>query len=244
MAVRIVTADEFAAVVGLPGQITQIHASTIQVLLNASGKDGAGGRRAFLGEGPEEQTAANFPRRVFDQRQTQALGLGPELRNITQILGIGGDLLEQAPGRLHGSQILLALIFLSAFANQSVLAPDALDGHVRNGEIELSFQPGRSKGGQFATQSQDLLLDLGRGFVGAMLAKAEFDKPCDDKKTVRVAGPFTVESLSPHRVLGVDENDELIDELKKSGPDSREKQAFSQMILENLKTAGVQQAHI
>ena len=26
-----------------------------------------------------------------------------------------------------------------------------------------------------------------------------------------MAGPFTVESLSPHRVLGVDENDELID---------------------------------
>ena len=31
------------------------------------------------------------------------------------------------------------------------------------------------------------------------------------KKCVRVAGPFTVESMSPHRMLGVDENDELID---------------------------------
>ena len=41
-----------------------------------------------------------------------------------------------------------------------------------------------------------------------------YDKPYDDKKKVRVAGPFTVESLSPHRVLGVDENDELIDTLK------------------------------
>jgi adenine-specific DNA-methyltransferase len=80
--------------------------------------------------------------------------------------------------------------------------------------------------------------------VASIAAKAEFDKPYEDKKTVRVAGPFTVESLSPHRVLGVDENDELIDELKKSGPDSGEKQTFSQMILENLKTAGVQQAHI
>ena len=29
-----------------------------------------------------------------------------------------------------------------------------------------------------------------------------------------MAGPFTVESLSPHRVLGVDEDDELIDPLK------------------------------
>ena len=38
-----------------------------------------------------------------------------------------------------------------------------------------------------------------------------YDKPYEDNKKVRVAGPFTVESLSPHRVLGVDENDELID---------------------------------
>jgi adenine-specific DNA-methyltransferase len=82
---------------------------------------------------------------------------------------------------------------------------------------------------------------------GSIAGKAEFeklyDKPYDDKKTVRVAGPFTVESLSPHRVLGVDENDELIDEMKKVGPEYGEKQTFPQMILENLKTSGVQQAH-
>src|SRR5208283_4794359 len=65
-----------------------------------------------------------------------------------------------------------------------------------------------------------------------------FDKPYEDKKRVRVAGPFTVESLSPHRVLGVDENDEFIDELEKSGPDYGEKQTFPQMILENLNTSG------
>lgn len=79
-------------------------------------------------------------------------------------------------------------------------------------------------------------------------AKAEFeylyDKPYDDKKKVRVAGPFTVESLSPHRVLGVDENDELIDPSVAEGEnDYGAKQTFPQMILENLKTAGVQQAH-
>ena len=78
-------------------------------------------------------------------------------------------------------------------------------------------------------------------------AKAEFeylyDKPYDDKKKVRVAGPFTVESLSPHRVLGVDENDELIDGAAQPGADYAAKQTFPQMILENLKVAGVQQAH-
>ncbi len=70
-----------------------------------------------------------------------------------------------------------------------------------------------------------------------------FDKPYQDNKKVRVAGPFTVESLSPHRVLGVDENDELIDQVAESNSKYGEKQSFPEMILENLKTAGVQQAH-
>ena len=79
----------------------------------------------------------------------------------------------------------------------------------------------------------------------SIAAKAEFeylyDKPYEDKKKVRVAGPFTVESLSPHRILGVDENDNLIDPMMlKENRD--EKQSFAQMILDNLKTAGVQQA--
>jgi adenine-specific DNA-methyltransferase len=78
-------------------------------------------------------------------------------------------------------------------------------------------------------------------------AKADYehlyDKPYEDRKKVRVAGPFTVESLSPHRMLGVDENDELIDTAAQPGADYAAKQTFPQMILENLKAAGVQQAH-
>jgi adenine-specific DNA-methyltransferase len=81
----------------------------------------------------------------------------------------------------------------------------------------------------------------------SIAAKAEFeylyDKPYQDNKKVRVAGPFTVESLSPHRVLGVDENDELIDSIadRKTGYDP--KRDFPSMILETLRVAGVQQAH-
>ncbi|HPT49737.1 MAG TPA: site-specific DNA-methyltransferase [Accumulibacter sp.] len=81
----------------------------------------------------------------------------------------------------------------------------------------------------------------------SIAAKADFeylyDKPYENRKAVRVAGPFTVESLSPHRVLGVDENDELIDSLRQPEADYAAKQSFPRMILENLKTAGVQQAH-
>jgi adenine-specific DNA-methyltransferase len=81
----------------------------------------------------------------------------------------------------------------------------------------------------------------------SIAAKAEFeylyDKPYEDKRKVRVAGPFTVESLSPHRILAIDENGELIDSAQEANADYAAKQSFPQMILENLRTAGVQQAH-
>lgn len=78
-------------------------------------------------------------------------------------------------------------------------------------------------------------------------AKAEFeylyDKPYPDPKKVRVAGPFTVESLSPHRVLGVDEHDELIDSVTEAKTGYSVARDFTSLILDNLRTAGVQQAH-
>lgn len=81
----------------------------------------------------------------------------------------------------------------------------------------------------------------------SIVANADFeylyDKPYEDRKKVRVAGPFTVESLSPHRILGVDENDELIDPSAVALKDGDNQRDFVQMVLENLKSAGVQQAH-
>ncbi len=81
----------------------------------------------------------------------------------------------------------------------------------------------------------------------SIAAKADseylYDKPYEDKKKVRVAGPFTVESLSPHRTLAVGVDDELIDTAAESKEGYGGERDFVQMILENLKTAGVQQAH-
>jgi adenine-specific DNA-methyltransferase len=85
----------------------------------------------------------------------------------------------------------------------------------------------------------------------SIAAKADFeylyDKPYEDKGKVRVAGPFTVESLSPHRVLAMRDDDELIDVLEAS--EGKRKAAerdpkvkdFAEMVLENLGVAGVQQ---
>ena len=86
-----------------------------------------------------------------------------------------------------------------------------------------------------------------REIDASIAAKADseylYDKPYQDNRKVRVAGPFTVESLSPHRLLGVDENDELIDNVAEDKLGYGGKQDFAGMILEHLKTAGVQQAH-
>ncbi len=88
---------------------------------------------------------------------------------------------------------------------------------------------------------------------GSIAAKADYeylyDKPYEDRNKVRVAGPFTVDSLSPHRLLAVDENDELIGNIAEArlgygdNFDRSSNQDFATMILEHLKTSGVQQAH-
>ena len=64
-----------------------------------------------------------------------------------------------------------------------------------------------------------------------------YDQPYEDNKRLRVCGPFSVESLSPHRVLSTaDENqDGTVTE-----KEARKQQDFATMILENLKKAGVQ----
>lgn len=71
-----------------------------------------------------------------------------------------------------------------------------------------------------------------------------YDQPYEDNKRVRVTGPFTVESLSPHRTISVEEKKDLAQigkdgwKMKIMGPDK-----FGQMILDNLRSAGVQNAN-
>lgn len=68
-----------------------------------------------------------------------------------------------------------------------------------------------------------------------------FDKPYEDKSKVRVAGPFTVESLSPHRSLAF--AGEVPDDLPKSelvADQEAGSASFEAMILENLGRAGIQ----
>jgi adenine-specific DNA-methyltransferase len=70
-----------------------------------------------------------------------------------------------------------------------------------------------------------------------------YDKPYEDNKKVRVSGPFTVESLSPHRSLAFAGS--AVDETSATNTDvvedaSRGDAEFEQTILANLRTAGIQ----
>jgi adenine-specific DNA-methyltransferase len=80
----------------------------------------------------------------------------------------------------------------------------------------------------------------------SIAAKADseylYDRPYEDKSKVRVAGPFTVESLSPHRTMIVNDDDTITDPLKQ-GATAEGATDFAQMILNTLRVAGVQQAH-
>ena len=86
-----------------------------------------------------------------------------------------------------------------------------------------------------------------REIDASIAARAEFenlyDKPYQNTGKVRVAGPFTVESISPHRVLGVDENGDVIDGVAEARGVYGTGYDFGQVILENLRRSGVQQAH-
>ncbi len=87
--------------------------------------------------------------------------------------------------------------------------------------------------------------------IDASIARAAdveylFDKPYADPNRVRVAGPFTVESLSPHRIVPADA-EELIHDLdaadgkRKRGPLATSETDFATMVIEHLKSAGVHQ---
>ena len=71
-----------------------------------------------------------------------------------------------------------------------------------------------------------------------------YDKPYEDKKRVRVAGPFTVESLSPHRALAFAgsavDGPASTNETVPDGVDVTNEASFVQTILANLRTAGIQ----
>jgi len=73
-----------------------------------------------------------------------------------------------------------------------------------------------------------------------------YDRPYEDRGRVRVAGPFTVESLSPHRVVSAGENEPQEGEDAAAGTRARTATPptdFATMVLDHLRSAGVHQSN-
>jgi adenine-specific DNA-methyltransferase len=88
-------------------------------------------------------------------------------------------------------------------------------------------------------QNPDIREGMTRAEIDAAIARNAdteilFDRPYVDPKVVRVAGPFTVESLSPHRVVA-DGPEDLIDPPAPIEDSGR----FVETILDNLRASGV-----
>jgi adenine-specific DNA-methyltransferase len=135
------------------------------------------------------------------------------------------------------------------------LLADSVDGAAK--EAELSALPATGKGFgddvrkgfvykrvphitlKSIAQNRDINEGMSHDEIDAAIARhAEtellVDQPYEDRKRVRVSGPFTVESLSPHRVLDED--------TERTASERTEARAgtFVEMILANLRKAGVQ----
>ena len=92
---------------------------------------------------------------------------------------------------------------------------------------------------------QDARIARQREIDASIAAKANYeylyDQPYEDNRRVRVAGPFTVESLSPHRAVIMD--DHSPDGIAEKPNGYASEYDFTDVILDDLLIAGVQQAH-
>ncbi|MEU8404362.1 hypothetical protein AB0C28_55120 [Nonomuraea sp. NPDC048892] len=111
-----------------------------------------------------------------------------------------------------------------------------------NGDIRKGFVYKRIPhiGLKAIANNSDLQEGLSRERIQELIARyAEqellYDQPYEDKKKVRVAGPFTVESLAPHKTLAT-----TVQTRTEQAATEADASSFEQSILDNLAKAGVQ----
>ena len=186
-------------------------------------------------------------------KEGQLAGVVPSSRAVSGNIRLG-FVHERAPHITLKSIVSNAEIDIVSERWQAKLDPLRASLNEALGESWEEWQIPREAGEKWPAKAKQLHADWWQARIArqreidaSIAAKADveylYDKPYTDNTKVRVAGPFTVESLSPHRVLGVDHDDELIDGAADGSGPYGEERGFTQLILENLKTSGVQQAH-
>lgn len=125
-------------------------------------------------------------------------------------------------------------------ASGKPVPPALTSGDIRQGFVYERVQHITLKA---IANNPDIVEGMTRSEIDAAIKRhAEYeylyDKPYEDKSKVRVSGPFTVESLSPHRSLSF--GDEPVPATAGPAATAAEGASFEQTILENLGKAGVQ----
>ena len=154
--------------------------------------------------------------------------------------------------------LALARTRLMAARYPYYLLADSAEGVKKEAEITGQVPPPYATGGDIKkgfvykkvphvtlksiANNQDIHEGMSRKEIDAAIAKhAEsetlYDQPFEDNKRVRVTGPFTVESLSPHRFVSLEEEKPAAEKAAQTEDSAGQ---FEAMIIENLKKAGVQ----
>jgi adenine-specific DNA-methyltransferase len=120
------------------------------------------------------------------------------------------------------------------------LPPDSFRSDIRRGFV---YERIPHVGLRAIANNPDIAEGMSRDEIDAAINRhAEFellyDKAYEDTKKVRVSGPFTVESLSPHRSLSFGDSPESVSETEAAK--DADAPNFEQSILDNLAKAGIQ----
>ena len=139
------------------------------------------------------------------------------------------------------------------------LLADSPDGVAKQAEIHANVSSLTQTGGDVSkgfvyeriphitlksiANNSDLKEGMGRKEINSIIAQSAdqetlVDSPFEDSKRVRVSGPFTVETLSPHRVIAA--SGDLPRPSKSESIDIGRGTQFVELILEYLRKAGVQ----
>jgi adenine-specific DNA-methyltransferase len=127
-----------------------------------------------------------------------------------------------------------------AEVDQQIAGEGPFDNDVRKGFVYKTVPHVTLKS---IAHNPDITEGMSRNAIDAAIARHAdgevlYDQPYEDKSRLRVTGPFTVESLSPHRSVeaAADPQDKPVSEWSDIREDAGQ---FEDSILENLRKAGI-----